>query len=100
MRRLLPFLVSLSLLAAVGCRKGGPDSATDGSPATPEGPSVLLITLDTLRADRLGCYGHPADATPHLDRLAAEGVLFRRAFCHTPLTIPSHVTIMTGQYPV
>jgi len=58
-----------------------------------------LITLDTTRADRLGAYGNTVGATPNLDRLAAEGVTFRRAFCHTPLTIPSHVTIFTGQYP-
>jgi choline-sulfatase len=60
---------------------------------------VLLITLDTLRADRLGCYGYPRARTPHLDRLAREGVRFEHAFAPAPLTLPSHATLLTGTYP-
>jgi arylsulfatase A-like enzyme/Flp pilus assembly protein TadD len=61
--------------------------------------SLLLITLDTTRADRLGCYGYAKARTPHLDRLAAEGARFDRAVAQVPLTLPSHVSIFTGLYP-
>jgi choline-sulfatase len=60
---------------------------------------VILITLDTTRADRLGCYGYPLALTPNLDNLAREGVLFRRAYAHVPLTAPSHASILTGLLP-
>ena len=60
---------------------------------------ILLITLDTTRADRLGCYGYDGAATPNLDRLAAEGVLFRQAQAPVPITFPSHATMFTGNYP-
>ncbi|HEY2253852.1 MAG TPA: sulfatase-like hydrolase/transferase, partial [Planctomycetaceae bacterium] len=62
-------------------------------------PNVLLITLDTLRADRLGCYGYWPAQTPTLDALAARGVLFERAYTPAPLTLPSHASMMTGLYP-
>ncbi|MEW6071245.1 MAG: sulfatase-like hydrolase/transferase [Planctomycetota bacterium] len=65
-----------------------------------EGPSVLLVTLDTTRADALGCYGGPAGNTPRLDRLAAEGVLFERAHAVAPVTMPSHASMLTGLYPL
>lgn len=62
-------------------------------------PNVILITIDTLRADYLGCYGNPRIATPTLDALAADGALFERAYCQVPMTPPSHATILTGTYP-
>ncbi len=61
--------------------------------------NVLLITLDTTRADRLGCYGHTGAHTPALDALAASGVRFTRAYTHAPLTLPSHAAILTGLLP-
>lgn len=61
--------------------------------------NVLLITLDTTRADRLGAYGYAGVQTPVIDRLAAEGVLFERAITAAPLTLPAHTSIMTGLYP-
>jgi len=61
--------------------------------------NILFITLDTTRADKLGCYGEPTQVTPNLDRLAAEGVLFERAFSPVPLTLPAHATIFTGTVP-
>jgi choline-sulfatase len=67
--------------------------------AVPRPLDVLLITLDTTRADRLGCYGAGAGATPNLDRLAREGTLFRRAWAHVPLTCPSHASLLTGLLP-
>ncbi len=62
--------------------------------------NVLLITLDTTRADHLGCYGYPPAKTPHLDGLAREGIRFARVYCPAPLTLPSHCSIMSGLYPV
>jgi choline-sulfatase len=61
---------------------------------------VVLVTLDTTRADRLGCYGNHDVATPHLDNLAARGVRFSNAYSHVPLTCPSHASILTGLIPV
>jgi len=62
-------------------------------------PSVLLITIDTLRADHLGCYGAQGVKTPTLDGLAHDGVVFERAISQVPLTWPSHAVILTGTYP-
>src|SRR5262245_54783871 len=62
-------------------------------------PNVLLVTLDTTRADRLGAYGAPDGATPAFDRLAATGTLFERAFTSAPLTLAAHATILTGREP-
>jgi choline-sulfatase len=61
--------------------------------------NLLLVTLDTTRADRLGCYGAQDVATPNLDRLAAQGVRFENAVSPTPLTLPAHCSLMTGLYP-
>jgi arylsulfatase A-like enzyme/Tfp pilus assembly protein PilF len=61
--------------------------------------NVLLITLDTTRWDRLGAYGDRSAATPNLDRLAGEGVLFEEAIAAAPLTLPAHSTIFTGLLP-
>jgi len=63
------------------------------------GLSVLLITIDTLRADALGAYGNTKVTTPGLDRLSSGGVRFSRASAHDVVTLPSHVNIFTGQYP-
>jgi len=62
-------------------------------------PNVVLITIDTLRADYLGCYGNRRVETPNLDALAAAGTLFERAYCQAPMTPPSHAAILTGTYP-
>lgn len=59
----------------------------------------MLITLDTTRADRLGCYGGRVAETPNLDRLAAAGVVFETAISPVPLTLPSHSSMMTGLFP-
>ena len=68
-------------------------------PAAPSHPNLLLITIDTLRADHVGAYGAATSATPVLDALAAGGVRFDRVLTAVPLTGPSHATILTGQYP-
>ena len=67
-------------------------------PRAVAGQNVLLVTIDTLRADALGCYGGPA-ATPALDRLAAGGVRFDFAHAHAVTTLASHASILTGTYP-
>ena len=81
------WLALVALLIVSGCG--------DTSPA----PDILLITLDTTRADRLGSYGYNAAETPALDGLAATGVRFDRAHAQVPLTLPSHVSLLTGTYP-
>ncbi len=70
-------------------------------PARPQAPpNVLLITLDTVRADRLGCYGYRSIKTPNIDELARVGARFDHAYAQVPLTLPSHVAILTGTYPM
>jgi arylsulfatase A-like enzyme len=62
-------------------------------------PNVILVTLDTTRADHLACYGYSGVKTPTLDALAGRGVLFEQCASSSPFTLPSHSTIMTGMYP-
>ncbi|MGB5549962.1 MAG: sulfatase-like hydrolase/transferase, partial [Thermoanaerobaculia bacterium] len=69
------------------------------SSVAPTELNVILITVDTLRADRLGAYGSQRVATPHMDKLAAEGILFSNAASTVPFTLPAHSSIMTGTYP-
>lgn len=63
------------------------------------GANVLLVTIDTLRADHVGAYGSTRGLTPTIDRLAAEGLRFQTTYAHVPLTLPSHTSLMTGAYP-
>ena len=62
--------------------------------------NLLIITIDTLRADRLGCYGCKEAETPNIDRLAGKGVRFENCYSSIPLTLPSHCTIFTGREPI
>jgi arylsulfatase A-like enzyme/Flp pilus assembly protein TadD len=87
----LLFLAGVSALA--GCRRASEPSALLG------GQNVLLITLDTTRADRIGCYGNENAVTPAMDSLAERGILFERAYSQVPLTTPSHCSLLTGRYP-
>ena len=68
-------------------------------PARKLPPNVILVTIDTVRADHLGCYGYTEIQTPTLDGLAHDGVVFERAISQVPLTWPSHAVILTGTYP-
>lgn len=86
MRAVLALLVSAALLAGCGLDERQP-------------PNVLLISVDTLRADRLGCYGAAAVETPAIDALARSGVRFENAFSPVPLTLPAHWTLHTGTEP-
>jgi arylsulfatase A-like enzyme len=60
---------------------------------------VVLISIDTLRADHLGCYGYRTNTSPSIDRIAREGVQFQNAFTPAPLTLPAHASLLTGLYP-
>src|SRR5919108_2517622 len=70
--------------------------------AAPQKPpaNVILVTIDTLRADHLGCYGDRNIETPNIDALAAEGVRFENGYAAVPVTLPSHASILTGTYPM
>jgi arylsulfatase A-like enzyme/Flp pilus assembly protein TadD len=84
-------VAAVFLLSLAGCSEGG----SGGAP--PE--NLLLVTLDTVRADRLGAYGYAAAETPWLDRLAREGVRFEQASAPVPLTLPSHASLLSGLLP-
>ena len=87
---LLPCLLVLLLgLAAAGCARD----------PEPERPPVVLVSVDTLRADHLGCYGYERPTSPGLDRFARQAVVFREAFASAPVTAPSHMSILTGLSP-
>ncbi len=90
MKRRLAACAALVLVAA-GCRERVPE-------AWPQAP-VILVSIDTLRADRVGAYGYGKGTTPHLDALAREGVVFERAISPVPLTLPAHATLLTGRLP-
>src|SRR5213079_2367502 len=74
-------------------------AALSAACSPPSWPSVLLITVDTLRADHLGFYGYGPPTSPQLDRLAARAVVFENAYCQIPKTNPSLASLMTGLYP-
>ncbi|RPJ65211.1 MAG: hypothetical protein EHM24_21835, partial [Acidobacteria bacterium] len=79
----------------LGCG-GGP---TRSSPPVAPASNLLLITIDTLRADHVGAYGHAAARTPVMDSLARDGVRFEHALAAAPLTLTSHASLLTGRYP-
>jgi len=82
------------------CLSTLPAYSKDSSPPAPEKPpSIILISIDTLRADHLSSYGYSAIATPHIDALAKGGTLFSEAGSQVPLTFPSHVSLFTSTYP-
>jgi arylsulfatase A-like enzyme len=96
---------ALAALAAFDSQSGRTSLATTLSPGTPSAlnradvPNLIVITIDTLRADYVHCYGNPTMQTPTIDRLAAEGVRFARAIVQQPNTNASHASIFTGLYP-
>ena len=98
MNRAMRIATALAVAGFVlgGCERKPEAPAIAGKLA---GRNLLLITLDTTRADRLGCYGYKPAETPTLDSLAARGTLFEDALAQVPLTTPSHCSIMTGRYP-
>lgn len=98
MKAALMLVAGLALAVVLaGCERDDVGGVVE--PPAASGPNVLLVTLDTTRADRLGCYGHEASGTPYLDDLASRGVRFERAYAQVPLTLPSHASLLTGEYP-
>lgn len=94
MRRTSFALVAAAFLTAGSCRQ----AAETPLPAQ-EGAPVIIISIDTLRADRLPMFGYGKVETPHLDRLRQDAILFRNAYTHVPLTLPAHVSMLTGLLP-
>ncbi|MCZ6681846.1 MAG: sulfatase-like hydrolase/transferase, partial [Planctomycetota bacterium] len=62
-------------------------------------PNVILITLDTLRADHLGCYGYDRPTSPRIDAFAETATLYRRGYATSPWTVPTHGSLFTGKFP-
>ncbi|HET7434767.1 MAG TPA: sulfatase-like hydrolase/transferase [Thermoanaerobaculia bacterium] len=91
MSRRLLFVLVLALLA-VSCRR-------ERKQETFENPPVILISIDTLRADHLPLYGYSKVETPNIDALRRDGVLFENAYSHCPMTLPSHVSMLSGLLP-
>ena len=86
----------LCLVCLLARAVAGPPAA---QPSRPQPPNVILITLDTTRADRMGFLGSQRGLTPNLDALARQSVVFTHAYSQVPLTTASHATILTGTYP-
>ncbi|HMC23166.1 MAG TPA: sulfatase-like hydrolase/transferase, partial [Thermoanaerobaculia bacterium] len=84
-----PLSILFLALAVIGCSKH------ETVPAAP----VILISVDTLRSDHLPVYGYHGVETPHLDALRRDSILFQRAYSHCPMTLPSHISILTGLLP-
>ncbi len=91
--KLTPLLAALALLTT-SCTSPEPERAPP-----PTARHLVLVTIDTLRADRLGCYGNRGLPTPIMDRLAIDGTMVPDAMAHVPLTRPSHFSLFTGLLP-
>ena len=96
MKKILLFAIAAALLvgAALVFRQVRAASGFDG-----RGMNLLVVTLDTLRADRLGCTGDHLARTPAMDALAGGGILFQDCYTPIPLTLPAHCTLFTGRWP-
>jgi arylsulfatase A-like enzyme/Flp pilus assembly protein TadD len=92
-------LFAIMMTLVPGRAAAAPPKAPAPAHSQPAKTSVILITIDTLRADHVGCYGAQTVKTPTLDALASDGVVFERAISQVPLTWPSHAVILTGTYP-
>ena len=91
--------IIVPLLALVAACTGSSTTAPPPQELPVDHPDVVIITLDTTRADRLGFYGDPLARTPHLDALAEQSVVFREATTPVPLTLPAHTSLFSGWYP-
>jgi hypothetical protein len=98
-RQWLLLLLLSSAAGTAACHRGSEPARAAIAAAALRGSNLLLVTIDTLRADHVGAYGSSRGLTPTLDRLAREGWRFEVAHAHAPMTLPSHATIMSGRYP-
>jgi arylsulfatase A-like enzyme/Tfp pilus assembly protein PilF len=87
-------IIALVLLTSTACARPAPPAQ---APAAAR--NLLIVTIDTLRADRTGAYGYAAARTPAIDALARRGARFERAYAVAPITLPAHASLMTGRYP-
>lgn len=92
-------MVSSPRLFSFVCMAGLALAPMSRAAAKPK-PNVVIITIDTLRADHLGCYGYKQIRTPNIDALAADSVRFEHAYTPVPVTLPAHTAIFTGTYPL
>jgi len=110
MQKLAALIVSIATAVGLSCGENDSpaslgelrDSDGESVPfdaSQQEMPNLILITLDTLRADALGSYGQTRPTSPHIDRMGEEGVIFENAMTTNPETLPSHASIFTGQWP-
>ena len=91
------FAIVLALaVAGAGCRRESPPAAADRFAGAP----IILISIDTLRADHLPVYGYRGGSTPAIDRLAGGGIVFDDVYSQCPLTLPSHTSLLTGRLPL
>jgi choline-sulfatase len=90
-----PIILTLGVLGAACSREASPPGPQSTAPPR----TVVLITIDTLRADHVGAYGYAVARTPALDGLARDGVRFEHAYAAAPITLTSHASLMTGRYP-
>lgn len=99
-RRLVAIALAVAACAALAVLGRRLLSARPGPVQREAGLDVLLVTIDTLRADALGCYGRAGAQTPWTDRLAQDGVRFEQAHAHNVITLPSHANILSGRHPL
>ena len=94
---LVALVTVVCLWAVASCSREGQSEALAPPPATPPAtPNVILISIDTLRPDHLGCYGYKRNTSPRIDRLAAEGVLFENTISSTSWTLPAHAALFSS----
>jgi choline-sulfatase len=92
-RALIVVVLSVTAISCRAAQSNAPESAT------PSAQNLVIITIDTLRADRVGAYGYQPARTPTLDALAGEGAIFSHAYATAPITLTSHASLLTSRYP-
>ena len=105
LRRTLPAVLAITVLqpslrseGAIWLKKAGGHSS-DSPRAAADSPNVLVVVIDTVRADHLSLYGYPRKTSPHLDAIAKRGVVFENDIAASPWTLGSHASMLTGRYP-
>src|SRR5579864_1753599 len=94
---ILPLLAGSLAAAGCGGRAPGGGTAAGDAAGTYRGAPIVLISIDTLRSDHLPAYGYRRVETPAVDALRRDALLFERVYCHYPMTLPSHVSLLSGE---